>query len=279
MFFTLEGYHRHLFILHKIRNIKMHPPTIYQKTVTVLNPTTRRKEDTFETKFTKLSRSQQVKEMKIINESRELSSSLNSTGGEYKEALSERREKWKRNHQKEENNPSTSTENEEKNDKYTECGESFFFQVGLDTHMMHAHGYELKNDTNDKREDTSPLLTIIGPKSSGVRNAAMKLIVVITKLSTCASNNTSIQTSKNTAIQTSKDTSSEVSTLLIFLAGTPKKTSSGRNKRNVQPKHATKITQKELRSSSRLQKKIEKKREEDSQPMPRWSERNIKLVG
>ena len=47
------------------------------------------------------------------------------------------------------------------------------------------------------------------------------------------------------------------------------------NKRNIQPKCSTKITQKELRSSSRLQKKIEKKREEDSQPMPRRSERNI----
>ena len=238
VFFTMEGYHRHLFILHKIWNIRMHPPIIYQKTVTVLNPTTRRKENTFETKFTKLSRSQQVKEMKIINESYELSSSLNSTGGEFKEALGERIEKWKRNHQKEEKNPSTSTENEEKNVKCTECSESFFFQVGLDTHMMHAHGYELKNDRNDKHDDTSPLLNIKGPKISGVRNVAMKPSVVLTRTSTFGSN--------NTAIQTSNDTSSEVSTLPIFVAGTPKKTSSGQNKRNVQPKSSTKITQIEL---------------------------------
>ena len=29
MFFTIEGYHKHLFQLHKIWNIKAHPPTVY----------------------------------------------------------------------------------------------------------------------------------------------------------------------------------------------------------------------------------------------------------
>ena len=77
MFFTVEGYHKHLFQLHKIWNIKAYPPTVYEKTVTVLNPTTKKKEDTFETKFTKVNRTQQAKEMKVINASAESSSSQN----------------------------------------------------------------------------------------------------------------------------------------------------------------------------------------------------------
>ena len=77
MFFTVEGYHKHLFQLHKIWNIKAHPPTVYEKTVTVLNPTTKKKEDTFETKFTKVNQAQQAKEMKVINASAESSSSPN----------------------------------------------------------------------------------------------------------------------------------------------------------------------------------------------------------
>ena len=166
MFFTVEGYHKHLFQLHKIWNIKAHPPTVYVKTVTVLNPITKKKEETFETKFTKVNRAQQAKEMKVINASAESSSSPNRTIPQLSQPLIQWIDKWKSTIQKEIDIMPGIAEDSERSFKCSKCAKSFFFQVGLDTHVEHAHSNEKENRSNVNVQQEAPLPDIIAPKKS-----------------------------------------------------------------------------------------------------------------
>ena len=69
--------------------------------------------------------------------------------------------------------------------------------------------------------------------------------------------------------------SSEVTSSPIFVASTPKKSVQKMTKQEKGKRITIKITQKPLRVSSRLKIKLDEKLQEDTRPLPRWSERNL----
>ena len=206
--------------------------------------------------------------MKVINASAESSSSPNQTIPQLSQPLIEWIDKWKSTFQKEINNRPGIAEDSERSFKCLKCAESFFFHVGLDTHMEHAHRNAKENRSNVNVQQESPLLDIIAPKKSSCVPSRPKV------LQTTSKNSANIR--KNSGKSLIPDSSSgEVTSSPIFVAGTPKKTVQKSTKNERGRRITMKITQKPLHVSSRPKIKLDRKLQEDTQPLPRQSERNM----
>ena len=154
MFFTKNGYKRHLFQNHKIRNVADYEPDIIEKTIRIFG------QDGYETSYRKVAKKQDSKKVKLVEYSWE---DDNDTSALQNENIDE------------ENIDTTNAESEgvkmqeankitagpwtltipqvrkEKDEKErtvhcTLCSESFFYKSGLNTHMQHAHKNEKNNE-------------------------------------------------------------------------------------------------------------------------------------
>ena len=102
-------------------------------------------------------------------------------------------------------------EDSERSFKCLKCAESFFFQVGLDTHVEHAHSNEKENEKQE-----SPLPDIIAPKKSSHVPSRPRV------LQTTSKNSENIRKNSDKSL-IPDSSSSEVTSSPIFVAGTPKK--------------------------------------------------------
>ena len=209
-----------------------------------------------------------MKEIKVINASGESSSSQNKTSPQLSQPLLERIDKWKSSHQNQLDNTPVIAEDADRTFKCSKCAEHFYFQVGLGTRMEHAHSKEKENRSDVNVQKESPLPDIIAPKKSSRIPSKPKILQVSSK------NSENIR--KNSGKSLISDSSSgEVTSSPIFVASTPKKTVQKRTNKEKGKSITLKITQKPLCVSSRLKIKLDKKLQEDIQPLPRWSKRNL----
>ena len=158
MFFRIEGYDQHLFDLHKIRKLEAHPPAIYQKTLSCLNLKTNKKEDTYKTTFTKMTRREQKVELKKTEIKSDVSKMTIPTKEEVATMISRR----KRSAEGDADNRPIRAASSERDFKCELCPEKFFYVTGLGTHMVHVHG----SQTHDSQEDTSGMPHINPPNRS-----------------------------------------------------------------------------------------------------------------
>ena len=148
MFFTKNGYERHLLRNHKITNVSEYEPEIFDKTIRIFGT------DGYETLYRKVKPNQDRDKVKLVDYS---CKDDNETSGSQNENINDKNFDLATERNESDNvqgegeeikagpwtmkiPPVQREENsEEKTVHCTLCPESFFYQSGLNTHMQHAH--------------------------------------------------------------------------------------------------------------------------------------------
>ena len=186
MFFTKSGYERHLFKIHKIRNVGEYELEIIEKMIKIFGP------HSYETTYKKVDSIEDAKKVKLVEYSCDDDNDASTVEhNEIEEEMIQENDDMSENFEEcvEGNEiqagPFTLTippvrhgkNDQEKTVHCTLCTESFFYESGLRTHMEHAHIKEI-DDANvihaEKLKRQQQVLSTIPKKTPNKRKNTKK---------------------------------------------------------------------------------------------------------